>query len=1300
MLITDGYQTYSLFTYATLEIQTQLFKVLMGWQYRDGDTDVHYTHPASLTSSLFTDLLTSGINKQDKKGLWIFRMDSCSSAIINYDAMCHNWVTSVGIKQRDEVEFLNTNLIKCPCNKKAVQRDLRFIADFSNDGCYYTQFSPKGHSGVRKCCYSPLTSGLLMSVPGAGYIQLYRSKFNATQHQQQDIIPYESCCVYSNLCDLFYAQRPTDNCKGYKPAEIGSCFGDPHIQTYDGLKYTYNGLGEYILLQIRNNSREILNLQARTVQAKDSLGRPVKATVFSGFAAREINGGFFQVEINFNKTGLLIRANDMDVTLDFYKSSSFECDKNDLKLKRTGANDLTVIFPTEISFQISLKVEMLDIAITIPDVLMGRASFEGLMGNFNGDPAGDFQTPSGNSLFSNITDEAIHKFSELWRTNVQNSIFVYPSGSSNQEYQDPSFKPVYLSNMPSISTAVTTTCGDSQSCIFDFLVTGLQAVAQTTRQVEDDVNTTITEDKNNIPLVIGPLSLNVIVNTTVTLLANVTDSDGDDVTLNLIGSVIAAKSGRGTVELIYDWTVLNTYENQISFFAVDSKNGTSSTVTTQVRICSGCSGHGICDFDVTFSQTVPCLCDTGWVGDHCQTDFFGCYNNSCPVGSQCLDLTPEEQRDTGVTYRCTDCPIGYTFNDNKTKCIDIDECTLRTKTSCDQKCINTFGSYTCSCKDGYRIHGTRCIDIEECIEMTDDCEQVCINTAGSYNCSCYHGYQLKDDSKTCQDIQVNCTQDQCHHICVMNGTNYNCSCCRGYTLSSDNKTCIDIDECSIVGTCPQTCTNTDGAFVCGCYDGYKPLQSDKKSCIACDSLHWGPNCTNQCKCGQYSDGCDPVRGCLCRSGWTGEYCNVNIDECSTKQDTCTIFETCVDTPGSYSCQCHNGYTRSANGYCDDIDECMSGGNNCNVDATCINTRGSFVCVCNNGLTGDGITCTDIDECAMGLCSCQHLCTNAYGGYNCDCYVGYVLQDDRRNCLADILTKDSPCYGQNCSVVDGGCGVNQTTNNGYCFCDVGYRLNTDNTCIDNDECIDSKTNICQQICNNTSGGFTCGCYHGYTLASDGHSCINCSYLDKWGDNCAYSCDCKIGADRCDISLGCVCRAGWTGTHCELNINECNRTSSPCGELQLCVDTIGSFRCQCQDGYKINMDNVCEDEDECHLSTALCNQRCTNAQGGYVCGCKDGFSLSNNYICVDLDECLLNSDLCEQGCINTLGSYYCVCNEGFKYETDQKHCIKDSLSDPCKDNQCSYGCLVINGTDVCHCPSDFKLNNDNVTLSSFT
>ena len=41
------------------------------------------------------------------------------------------------------------------------------------------------------------------------------------------------------------------------------------------------------------------------------------------------------------------------------------------------------------------------------------------------------------------------------------------------------------------------------------------------------------------------------------------------------------------------------------------------------------------------------------------------------------------------------------------------------------------------------------IDIDECANGTHGCEQRCINTPGSYKCGCNESYILKEDQKTC-----------------------------------------------------------------------------------------------------------------------------------------------------------------------------------------------------------------------------------------------------------------------------------------------------------------------------------------------------------------------------------------------------------------------------------------------------------------------------------------------------------------------------------------------------------------------
>ena len=56
-------------------------------------------------------------------------------------------------------------------------------------------------------------------------------------------------------------------------------WGDPHITTIDGRRYTFNGLGEYVLLRTSNSNFEF---QGRTEKVPNSA-----ATVFSAFALRD-----------------------------------------------------------------------------------------------------------------------------------------------------------------------------------------------------------------------------------------------------------------------------------------------------------------------------------------------------------------------------------------------------------------------------------------------------------------------------------------------------------------------------------------------------------------------------------------------------------------------------------------------------------------------------------------------------------------------------------------------------------------------------------------------------------------------------------------------------------------------------------------------------------------------------------------------------------------------------------------------------------------------------------------------------
>ena len=143
---------------------------------------------------------------------------------------------------------------------------------------------------------------------------------------------------------------------------------------------------------------------------------------------------------------------------------------------------------------------------------------------------------------------------------------------------------------------------------------------------------------------------------------------------------------------------------------------------------------------------------------------------------------------------------------------------------------------------------------------------------------------------------------------------------------------------------------------------------------------------------------------------------------------------------------------------------------------------------------------------------------------------------------------------------------------------------------------------------------------------------------------------------------------------LDIDECSEGVSGCS--QICVNTIGSYTCSCQNGYKLSNDNhTCTDIDECTVNNnGGCEQICHNTSGSYYCSCLTGYLLNNNdhyctgefllfklfkhcHTLTDINECDTDNGGCEHNCINTLGSYQCQCREGFFFTSSGGNCTGD-------------------------------------------
>ncbi len=150
---------------------------------------------------------------------------------------------------------------------------------------------------------------------------------------------------------------------------------------------------------------------------------------------------------------------------------------------------------------------------------------------------------------------------------------------------------------------------------------------------------------------------------------------------------------------------------------------------------------------------------------------------------------------------------------------------------------------------------------------------------------------------------------------------------------------------------------------------------------------------------------------------------------------------------------------------------------CAPDATCTDVDGAPTCVCNEGWEGDGVTCTDVDECAAGTDDCDEnaTCDNTEGSYDCTCTPPYV--GDGWDCQLSV----------DCSNDPGLCDANATctpNGGGYnCICNEGYE-GDGASCTDIDECLNDPCDP-NATCTNIPGTFGCSC--NAPCSGDGLTC---------------------------------------------------------------------------------------------------------------------------------------------------------------------------------------------------------------------
>ena len=99
---------------------------------------------------------------------------------------------------------------------------------------------------------------------------------------------------------------------------------------------------------------------------------------------------------------------------------------------------------------------------------------------------------------------------------------------------------------------------------------------------------------------------------------------------------------------------------------------------------------------------------------------------------------------------------------------------------------------------------------------------------------------------------------------------------------------------------------------------------------------------------------------------------------------------------------------------------------------------------------------------------------------------------------------------------------------------------------------------------------------------------------------------------------------------------------------CKNSIGSFSCECLEGYHGDGRQQCDDVDECNDRQGACvgtNEVCSNLPGSFECVCDRGYDrveLNGTYSCVNVNECELGRGDCNRTtevCVDVQGGFRC-------------------------------------------------------------
>lgn len=272
--------------------------------------------------------------------------------------------------------------------------------------------------------------------------------------------------------------EPTPDIPRKPDGNTGVIYGDPHIVTFDGLRNSFQAVGEFILAKSERGDFEV---QGRFKGVGDNASLPSAVAIKAG--GERI--GIYQGKLQINA------RNVNEASFPIVLEGGARVDKN--------GGEYRIIAPTGEWVEVSGS-SVLTIKVTVPKSRLSK--MYGLLGNYNNNPNDDMKTRQGKVVGINPNYDQLYKeFGNSWRIPQPESLFAYEVGETTATFTNLNF-PKKLLTLADFTTqqkqeaervcrsAGVTASAMLESCMFDVLVTGDRSFANVSAYVQSEVKVT------------------------------------------------------------------------------------------------------------------------------------------------------------------------------------------------------------------------------------------------------------------------------------------------------------------------------------------------------------------------------------------------------------------------------------------------------------------------------------------------------------------------------------------------------------------------------------------------------------------------------------------------------------------------------------------------------------------------------------------------------------------------------------------------------------------------------------------